>query len=238
MSNFKNVEAFNRLIGICTGYGGAYNPGSPNLHIESLSELLTQARTVLLQVSVAKTGFENATNQREVVFNQASQIASRILSELKSASALPQTIADAALMVRKIRGRARTAMVEVKQEGAEAITMLKRFRITGTGYESAVYHFEKLITTLEAETRFNPGIAALQIPALKQLLVNMRTSNQAVIDAYSNLSQLRIQRNQLLYRSEGSMYKTARAVKEQIRALFGARSETAGAANRISLRTN
>ncbi|MCE7864495.1 MAG: hypothetical protein DYG99_13215 [Bacteroidetes bacterium CHB5] len=61
-----------------------------------LSELLTQARAVLLQVSVAKTGYENTTNQRTVVFTQANLLTSRILSELKSVGVLPQTIADAA----------------------------------------------------------------------------------------------------------------------------------------------
>lgn len=237
MSNFENVEAFNRLIGICTGYGGAYTPGSPNLRIERLSELLTQARAVLLQVSVGKTGFENATNQRAVVFKQADQLVSRILSELKSAGASPQTIADAALMVRKVKGRARTAMVAVKQEGGEAITRLKRFRITGAGYESAVYHFEKLITTLEAETRYNPGVVELQVPALKQLLVTMRTANQEVITANATVNQVRMQRNQLLYGAEG-VCKTALAVKEQIRALFGARSEAALTTNRISITSN
>jgi hypothetical protein len=110
----------------------------------------------LLQVSVAKTGFENATNQRAVVFGEVSQLASRILSELKSIGTLPQTVADAALMVRKIKGRARTAMVESKQEGVEGSTTLKRFRVTGAGYESVVYHFEKLIIRRLGE----PGLYA------------------------------------------------------------------------------
>lgn len=238
MSNFKNVEAFNRLIGICTGYGGAYTPGSPNLRIESLSELLTQARAVLLQVSVANTGYENATNQRAVVFKQAHQLASRILSELKSAQALPQTIADAALMVRKIKGRARSTAMEVKQEDGAPALAVKRFRVTGSGYESVVYHFEKLITTLEAEPRYNPAIAELQIPILKQLLAAMRSANQAVTDANAKVGQARVQRNHILYYAEGSVYQMARAVKEQIRALFGITSEPAIAANRISLRLN
>lgn len=51
---------------------------------------------MLLQVSVAKTGYENTTNQRTVVFTQANLLTSRILSELKSVGVLPQTIADAA----------------------------------------------------------------------------------------------------------------------------------------------
>ncbi|MCE7864494.1 MAG: hypothetical protein DYG99_13210 [Bacteroidetes bacterium CHB5] len=66
----------------------------------------------------------------------------------------------------------------------------------------------------------------------------MPAANQAVIQAYSNLSQLRIQRNQLQHGAEGSVYKTAAVVKVQIRGLFGARSEVALTASRISLTTN
>lgn len=128
--------------------------------------------------------------------------------------------------------------MEIKQEGTEPTITLKRFRVTGAGYESMVHHFEKLITTLEAETRYNPGAVELQITALKQTLANMHAANQTVVEAYSKVSQLRMQRNQLLYNAEGSVHKTALAVKEQIRALFGARSETAMAASRISLTIN
>ena len=31
MSHIKNVDAYSRLVGLCTGYGGKYNPGQQNL---------------------------------------------------------------------------------------------------------------------------------------------------------------------------------------------------------------
>ena len=33
MNTIKNMQAFTRLIGYCTGYGGKYNPGRQTLQV-------------------------------------------------------------------------------------------------------------------------------------------------------------------------------------------------------------
>ncbi|MBL7860089.1 MAG: hypothetical protein JNJ65_02925 [Cyclobacteriaceae bacterium] len=235
MSNLKNVEGFNKLISLYTGYGGTQVPGSPNLRVESLSELLTQAREALLQVSVTKTGYESATNWREVTFVQTKLLASRILSELKSCGALPQTVADAAGMVRKIRGRVLTD----KPETPAAVTdsgkpVVKRPRVTGSGYDSVIYHFEKLIETLAAEPKYAPGLPELQVPALKQTLQHLRAAQEAVANSYSRLSLARIHRDTVLY-GEWGVHHTAMAIKQQVRARFGFTSLQAVEVGRIEI---
>lgn len=238
MSNLKNVEAFNRLIGLCTGYGGTYVPGSPNLRVESLSELLIKARSALRTVSVTKTGYETATNEREVAFAQIKQQASRILEELKSCGALPQTAADAATMVRKIKGRVRAEKPEAPAALETETPKVKHPRVTGSDYDSVVYHFEKLIATLVAEPKYNPAVADLQVAQLQQQLSDLRAVNQVVVNATSALSQARRDRNALLYGGSGSVYHTYLAVKHQVKALFGHTSEAAQAARRIRFTPN
>lgn len=233
MSNSKNVEAFNRLIGICTGYGGTYSPGSPNLRVESLSELLNQARAVMHRVSIAKTGYETATNEREVVFVEIRQLASRILAELKSTGASHQTVADAALMVRKIRGQLRAKKSEVTEVSEPPV--VKRPRVTGSDFDSVVYHVEKLIETLVAEPRYAPGIGDLQVTALQEKLYALRMANEKVVTATTGLGSARRDRNALLYFNQGSVRKTALAVKQQVKAIFGYNSEAAKAASRIKI---
>ena len=233
MSNSKNVEAFGKLIGICTGYGGTYSPGSPNLRVESLSDLLNRARTMLWQVSVSKTGYETATNEREVAFAEIKQLASRILSELKSSEVLPQTVADASVMLRKIKGRVLAEKPEVAEQAEAGKTASRRKRVTGSDYHSVVYHFEKLIETLVAEPKYNPSIPSLQVSNLRQMLSALRTSNATVVTALTELGVARRDRNALLYKSAGSLYKTALAVKHQVRAIFGYSSEATKAASKI-----
>lgn len=234
MSNSKNVEAFNRLIGLCTGYGGTYSPGSPNLRVESLSELLNQARAVMHRVSIAKTGYETATNEREVAFVEIRQLASRILAELKSTGASPQTVADAALMVRKIRGRVLAKKSEVT-EASEVMQSVNRPRVTGSDFDSVVYHVEKLIETLVAEPRYAPGVGDLQVAALQRKLQALRMANEKVVIATTGLGSARRDRNALLYFNPGSVKKTALAVKLQVKAIFGYSSEAAKAADRIKI---
>ena len=50
MTHVSNVQSFEKLLGICTGFGGSYNPGKQNLRIENLTKLLMQANEKLLEV--------------------------------------------------------------------------------------------------------------------------------------------------------------------------------------------
>lgn len=233
MSNTKNVESFGQLIGILTGYGGTYVPGSPNLRVESVSDLLARARAAMSQVSASKTGYETATNEREVAFAEVKQMVSRILSELKSSEVLAQTVADAASMVRKIKGRVLAEKPDVVQQAEAGKTAPRRKRVTGSDYDSVVYHFEKLIDTLEAEPNYKPSQPSLQVETLQQKLSALRASNAAVVTAVTELGVARRGRNALLYNGAGSVHKTALAVKHQVRATFGYSSEATKAADKI-----
>lgn len=236
MSHSKNVEAFGKLVGICTGYGEQYNPGQPNLQVESLTSLLEQARSVMLSVSTAKTGFENATNSREVAFAEIDKLASRILAELKSTGALAQTVADARAMVRKIKGHTaavdRPALSSGKSAQLTDQTTV-RSRINGTDFGSIVYHFEKLLQTLINEPLYQPTVAELQVAALQEKLNNLRDQNASVITTTTELGKARRERNAMLYNEPSSLHNTAMAVKQQVRAVFGYNNEAVRAAGRI-----
>ncbi|MBI1767896.1 MAG: hypothetical protein HYR67_05955 [Bacteroidetes bacterium] len=244
MSHSKNVEAFGKLVGICTGYGDEYKPVQPNLRTENLSGLLTQARSALTNVSEAKTAFENATNGRAVAFNEMSQLATRIFAALKSSGALPQTVDDARAMVRKIRSRGAVASrtpvpSDLAVEKAQAATQtLSRNRANGGDYDSVGYHFEKLLKTIGSEPLYNPFIAELQVQNLQGKLNSFRSQNDAVVAAGAQLGKVRRDRNALLYTTNGSMYSTAMAVKQIAKAAFGYNSEAARAASHIHLTKN
>jgi hypothetical protein len=200
--------------------------------VESLSDVFNQARTVMHRVSISKAGYETATNQREVAFAAAKAMASRILSELKSSGVLPQTVADASSMVRKIKGRVLAGRPELPEK-TETGDMVKRKRVTGSDYGSVVYHFQKLIETLLVEPKYNPSLPVLQVASLQQMLSELRTANAAVVTATADLGLARRDRNAVLYKGQGSLYRIAMAVKQQVRAIFGYSSEAAKAASQI-----
>ncbi|HOX82210.1 MAG TPA: hypothetical protein PLJ60_16505 [Chryseolinea sp.] len=243
MSHAKNVEAFEKLLGICTGYGEEYKPGSTNLRTERLSDLLTRAKAAMLSVSKAKTGFENATDQREVTSNEINQLVSRAFAELKSSGALPQSINNARVMVRKIKGRSAgvsrpslspAIKATLESDASPPVSMLTR--IYGSDYGSTIYHFEKLLQTLASEPLYQPGAPQLQVQNLNEKLTTFRNQNAMVNKAFAELSKTRSERNAVLYVERNSLYNTAMAVKQQMKAVFGFGTEVAHAAGRIRFR--
>lgn len=241
MSHIKNVEAFEGITGICAGYGSKYNPAQRKLLIENMSALLSSARSVLKETGAAKTGYENATNAREVAYSDIDKLGMRILSELKSGEALSQTIADANSMVRKLRGYRTTDRSPVtagSNSGATAndtATKPARKRVAnGRDYGSIAQHFEKLLQTVSAEPTYQPNTPDLQVDALTARLQELHSQNTGVVQAYSLLSEARKKRNAVLYSGSQSLYSTAIAVKQQVKAIFGRNSEAYKEVSRIT----
>ena len=231
MSHIKNVEAFEKLVGICAGYGAQYNPAQRNLQVQNLSSLLSSARSVLQETGAAKTNHDNATNAREVAYTGLSQLGLRILSEMRSGGVLSQTVDDANGMVRKLTGRHAVSRAPVSSEAVTAALPTskvpgskgKRTAI-GLDHGSMAQYFEKLLQTVVAEQAYQPSTTDLKVAALDGRLQTLRTENAGVVQAYALLSEARKKRNALLYGGSGNLFNTAQAVKQQVRATFGSNS--------------
>jgi hypothetical protein len=237
MSHINNVQSFEKLLGICTGYGGTYNPGQQNLRVENLSDLLMRAREKLLQVSVAKTSYENAQNSREVAFEEIRTLAPRILAELKSADVLPEMVNDAALMVKKMLGYYSAAKpsdsVETPASSAINNPGAGRRRSRGSDFGNTVGNFEKLIQTLASAPLYQPTIDELQLDILQANLATLQSLNTEVVRTAAELGKARRERNAILYQGRSSLCSTAKAVKQKVKATFGSRSEAFTATSKI-----
>ena len=44
MSHVKNLQSFDKVIRICTGLGGTYNPGQQNLQVNVMATLMNIAQ--------------------------------------------------------------------------------------------------------------------------------------------------------------------------------------------------
>ncbi|MGB4973500.1 MAG: hypothetical protein WBO32_12630, partial [Cyclobacteriaceae bacterium] len=64
MSHVKNADAYSRLVGICTGYGGTYNPGRQTLQLKAMRALLTAVQSSLQDVSQKRNTLSGITNER------------------------------------------------------------------------------------------------------------------------------------------------------------------------------
>jgi len=225
MSHFKNVQNFDKVIAVCTGLGGNYNPGKQNLQIESLVALMNNAQSALDAIKVAKTNNEFATNHREVAFKGLGKLAGRIISELKSSGVLVQTVDDARYIQRKLVGFriSRDPVPTPSDSSTEAAA--KKPMARGLDYGTQVQHFGKLLQTLRTEPFYQPTIADLKMDALEAKLSDLMAKNAAVVRTSVELKNARQHRNDLLYSQSGSARETLRAVKQQVKAAFGPGSE-------------
>jgi hypothetical protein len=232
-----NMQSFEKLLGICTGYGGKYNPGRPNLRVENLSVMLQQAREKILQVSIAKTNYENAQNDRELAFDEIRFLSSRILAELKSSGALPETVADVAAMVRKIRGYSSSrkpvaATTPSDADNSSGTTVVNRSR-SGKRFGYTIVSFGKLVQMLSTEPAYQPSLPELQVAYLKEKLARLQSVNEVMVSMATAWSLARLERDAFFYQGSNSLHSTAMAVKQQINATFGAQSEAARLASKI-----
>lgn len=224
MSNVKNVQALEQLLGICTGLGGSYKPGNQNLQVKAMTTLLSQARNVLSEVHSARTGYEIATNHREDAFSHLKPLTIRIISTLLAGGAMPQTVADARTMSRKIFGkRISQDRAPLPAEGEE--TPKTRRRARGLDYESLTSHFAKLLETVAASPRYLTNEQDLSVDALRKQLAALQKHNSSVIEATVAWKNARIKRDEILYTLDRNLYDSGQRAKQYVKSAFGNQSE-------------
>jgi hypothetical protein len=234
MTHVSNVQSFEKLLGICTGLGGSYNPGKQNLRIENLNATLKLAQDKLLQVSIVKTNHEQAQNAREIAFIELRSLVSRIMFELRSSGAQPQAIADATVMTRRIRGygKAQKPVASLK-EGAVTEPEAGSRKRNSADFGNTAAYFEKLLQTLGSEPMYQPMKPELQMETLKATLIKLRSVNAAVVAAYAAWSNARHERTRFMYLGPESLHGTAMDMKQQVQSSYGYNSETGALVRKI-----
>ena len=221
----KNVATFEDLISFCTGYGATYNPSKAALKLPALTTQFTNAGATLQAVKTAKTGYDNATNARELAFKPLKPLATKIINALAATDAEEQTIDDAKTTNSKIQGKRAKAVakpdVKALAAGAEPV---KTASTSQQSYDKMIDHFAQLIETLTAETNYQPNELDLQVPTLTALLADLRAKNTDVINATTSLSNARIERDEALYATDTGLVDVSQDVKQYVKSIFGATS--------------
>jgi hypothetical protein len=224
MSHVKNVQAFGKLTGICTGYGGQYNPGQQNLQVEALVALLNHAQQTLSEVNEAQTAYDNITNTRELGFEGVQKLSSRIFSVLKSCGAHALTIDDARVNMRRLRGSrsskslASTGAVTAEEDPKPGFSYSR-------DYASLAFYFAKLVETVSAEANYRPTEPELSVEGVQAKVAELQSLNDAVAKAEIELTSARRKRNALFYKGQGNLFATAVAAKQYVRGVFGFSSD-------------
>jgi hypothetical protein len=219
MTHVKNVEAFTRLVGFCTGYGGKYNPGHPTLQIEALVNKLNEAQAAIEHVKVAKTAFDNEVNQRRQVFDQLPRLVSSILRTLEASGAKPEKLDDARAFAHQLIGSSPKNRQPLPVEKIDK-PAVQRSRLQ-LAFVSKADSFSKLVKAVISEPLYQPREMNLNQAGLEEKVRELNQLNQQVADARTRWSQSLIGRNKVMYKQDVSMISTAKAVKKYTRAIYG-----------------
>lgn len=220
----KNVANFEDLISFCNGYGASYNPSKTILTIVNLTTLHANSQSSITKVNNSKILFGNATNARQAAFNPLKKLSTRIVNALDATDATDKLVKDARSINNKIQGkRADDKTKPVTASGTEAAED-KSISVSQQSFDSLIENFSKLIDLVGTEPTYTPNETELQISTLQTTLGTLRAANTAVINTYTDYSNYRITRDNILYTSTTGLVDIALEVKKYVKSVFGASS--------------
>jgi hypothetical protein len=223
----KNVANFEDLISFCNGYGATYNPSKEALTIVKLQAQQTQAKDSLQQAKTTKTSFDNATNSRQKAFKDLKPLATKVVNALAVSGASDLAIADAKTINRKIQGAKANGGTKTPTTLADPNAPAPTDKTISTSqqsYDSLIDHFAKLIESVSQDANYKPNEKELQVATLQTKLDGLKTSNTDLVNAFTNWSNARINRNTTLYNPLTGLVQTALDTKKYVKSVFGATS--------------
>jgi hypothetical protein len=232
----KNVANFEDLISFCTGYGTSYNPTKAAIKLPALNTLLTNSRNSLIAVNTALSPFNNTVNAREIAFVPLSKLVTRIINALDATDATTQVVKDAKTIARKLQGKRAEKLSPPPPPPPPAASIAPsplptplpitpvHISASQMSFDSRIENFSKLITLLTNEPLYAPNETDLKLIALNTLLTSLKTTNTAVVNGTTPLSNARISRNSILYATGTGLVDIAGEVKKYVKSVFGGTS--------------
>ncbi len=224
MSHVKNMQAFGKLTGICTGLGGTYNPGQQNLQVNVMATLMNIAQQSWEEVKEAQSAYDKATNNRELGFRKIRRLSASVYGMLKVSGANTLLLDDARNSKRRIWGAriSKPPAVDVTKPDEEQPDTRPSY---AQSYTTIAEYFDKLVKTVASEPKYSPNEPELTLASLAQMRTDLFGLNKAVTEAEIRLEEARIKRNTVYYIAPGNLVDTAIAVKTYVRSAFGFQSQ-------------
>ncbi|MCE5345932.1 MAG: hypothetical protein LLG13_06545 [Bacteroidales bacterium] len=222
----KNVANFDELTVSVKGYGTDYNPSKTSIKVEALLSLSDSAKIVIGGVNKALPAFSNAVAAREAAFGPLSKLVTRLINALIATDTTDHVDESAKTLARKIQGvRATPKMSKEEKDNISAAGKeVVEISASQMSYDSRLDNFDKLIKLLSSIELYTPNEADLKVDALSGLYNELKTKNDAVVNAAIPLSNARIARNNVLYKDITGMIDVAYDVKAYVKSVFGANS--------------
>jgi hypothetical protein len=222
----KNVANFKTLITVVSGFGEVYNPSKQSITTASLTTLHENAKNVMSEINGISGAYGIAVANREVAFEPLSKLATRILNALRSSDVTKQVIEAAESLVRKLQGKRATP--KKTDEEKAALTAegkeVKEVSSSQMSFDNRLDSFDKLVQLLDNIPQYTPNEEELKVSTLASYYASLSSLNTAAVQTETDLNNVRMVRNEILYKSGTGLVDTAQSVKTYVKSLYGATS--------------
>lgn len=220
----RNVANFATLITAVDALGATYNPSKTILTLNALKELKTASEEILAGVN-AKFGVSNkAIADRETLFSNLSKLVTRVISALRASDAGPAVIASAGSLVKKLQGRRSSPSKATGDEASEEGGGAGKISSSQMGFDNRIQNFDRFIQFLSNIPEYNPNEEELKITALTDYCHALQETNAIAVEASTNLTNSRIERDRILYSTGTGLVDVALGVKTYVKSIYGTTS--------------
>ena len=233
MSTVKNADRYSRLVDVCTGYGGRFNPGHLTLQLKAMRALLKEAQSSLQDVSLKTNAYYALVNDRENAFADVKPLASKIVFTLKALAMSEATLNDARFHLRIISGRTKSQRQAVPSAEADQQPVVARSR-TQQSFTAIADHFAQLVNMVTNLPGYVTNEEELKPEQLAVKAALLKTKNDEVSKARLARTVTIQHRDKLLYKDAVSLVNNANRVKSYVRVLYGPGSAEFGQVKELS----
>lgn len=233
---YKNVANLNLLIGYITSYGAQYAPSKDAIKLVNLQDLYQSASLQITTVQDAKNNYSQKVDSREDAFKNIKKFSTRIVANLSGTNVTEQTIKDAKTINAKIQAaKAKKPNTSNPDNLDPTATSHSTSR---QSYDSLYENFNDMVSLLNTA----PGYDTTQNEFLTTELANyanqLKDANDEINTAVVQVTNKRIERNNLLYTPTSGLVDTALDAKKYIKGLFGASSQQFKTINSINFKNS
>ena len=223
MSYTKQAAAFGKLVGICAGYEGKYNPARQNLTINSIKSLEVKANAANLAVDLAAQNWSLAASTRLQAFNALLDDLIKLRGDIISSDLDPGAKKLLLSAIRKVRGGSNAGNTGPPAEEGAKVSISRRS--TGKDFASRSAGFDQLINLLSTTSGFVATTPGLSPEALNKKATEIKVLSTAVTTAYAELQDARSNRRQVFKKPFTGVLATGAGVKYAVASIFGRKSD-------------
>ena len=206
------------------------------LHWQTFKHFTTMETTQITRVQTAKNNYSQKVDEREIAFKDVKKFTTRIIANLSGTNVSPETITDSKTIAAKIKAT-KTTKPKMDTQNPDSINPTSTAHSNSRqSFDSLYENFNDLINLLQTTTGYDTNTTEFQIPALTVFADTLKTANENTNTAIIEVTNKRIERDNLLYTPITGLVDAALDTKNYIKGIFGASSPQYKTVNKISFR--